>query len=114
MGQSDWNTLMCPADGNFYTPNFPAYPSGHATFSAASAEILTDLFGFDHPMTDRCHEGRVEFLSTPRSFGSFYEMAEENAYSRIPLGVHFRMDAEAGLDLGYRIGKKVNRLPWKL
>jgi hypothetical protein len=114
MGQSDWNTLMCPADGNYFTPNFPAYPSGHATFSAAAAEILTDLFGFDHPMTDRCHEGRVEFLSTPRSFGSFYEMAEENAYSRIPLGVHFRMDAEAGLGLGYRIGKKVNRLPWKL
>jgi hypothetical protein len=64
-------------------------------------------------MTDRCHEGRIEFLSTPRSFGSFDEMADENAYSRIPLGVHFRMDAEAGVDLGHKVGKKVNSLPWK-
>lgn len=113
MGQSNWNTIMCPANGNYFTPPFPAYPSGHATFAAVSAEILTDLFGFDHPMVDRCHEGRVEFLSTPRSFRNFYEMAGENAYSRLPLGVHFRMDAEEGVKLGYRIGKKVNRLPWK-
>ena len=113
MGQPDWNTIMCPADGNFYTPNFPTYPSGHATFGAASAEVLSDLFGYSYSMTDRCHEGRVEFLSTPRSFGSFDEMADENAYSRIPLGVHFRMDAEAGVDLGHKVGKKVNSLPCK-
>jgi hypothetical protein len=113
MGQPDWNTIMCPADGNFYTPNFPTYPSGHATFGAASAEVLSDLFGYSYSMTDRCHEGRIEFLSTPRSFGSFDEMADENAYSRIPLGVHFRMDAEAGVDLGHKVGKKVNSLPWK-
>lgn len=113
MGQPNWNTIMCPADGNFYTPPFPTYPSGHATFGAAAAEALTDLFGFNHPMTDRCHEGRVEFLSTPRSYNSFDEMADENAYSRIPIGVHFRMDAEAGVDLGHKVGNKVNRLPWK-
>ncbi len=113
MGQSDWNTIMCPSSGNFYTPNFPAYPSGHATFAAASAEILTDIFGYNYSMIDRCHEGRVEFIGTPRHFNNFYEMAEENAYSRLPIGVHFRMDAEAGVSLGYKIGKKVNNLPWK-
>ncbi len=114
MGQSDWNTVMCPdGSGLFYTPNFPAYPSGHATFGAVAAEVLTEIYGFNHAMTDRCHEGRTEFKSIPRTFGNFYEMAAENAYSRIPLGVHFRMDAEAGLDLGYKIGRKINKLSWR-
>jgi hypothetical protein len=40
-------------------------------------------------------------------------MAEENAYSRLPIGVHFRMDATSGVALGYGIGKKVNSLPWR-
>lgn len=113
-GDPNWNTVMCPdGSGNFYTPNFPAYPSGHATFGAVSAEVLSDLYGSNYSMTDRCHEGRTEFKGTPRNFNSFHEMAEENAYSRVPLGVHFWMDSEAGLQLGYGIGQKVNALPWR-
>ncbi len=113
LGESDWNTIMCPTDGNYHTPPFPTYPSGHGTLSAASAEVLASLFGPSYAMTDRCHEGRTEFLSTPRSYESFDEMADEDAYSRIPIGVHFRMDAEAASYLGHRVGKKVNNLPWK-
>ncbi len=108
-----WNTVMCPdGSGQYFTPPFPAYPSGHSTFGAAAAEVLTDLYG-NQPMTDRCHEGRTEFLGQPREFDNFYEMAEENAYSRIPIGVHFKMDADAGLALGYQVGRKVNKLPWR-
>lgn len=114
MGVSDWNTVMCPdGSGLYFTPNFPAYPSGHATFGAASAVVLADIFGDNTGMTDRCHEGRTEFTGTPRDFNDFYEMAEENGVSRIYLGVHFRMDSDAGLDLGYEIGEKVLSLPWK-
>jgi len=40
-------------------------------------------------------------------------MAQENAYSRLPIGVHFRMDSEAALDLGYKVGRRVNNLPWQ-
>ncbi|HMQ50066.1 MAG TPA: vanadium-dependent haloperoxidase, partial [Saprospiraceae bacterium] len=110
-GDASWNTVMCPdGSGNYFTPNFPAYPSGHATFGAVSAEIMADMFGDNYNMNDRCHEGRSEFNGTPRSFNSFYEMAEENGYSRIPLGVHFQMDSDAGLELGYGIGQKVNAL----
>lgn len=109
----NWNTVMCPdGSGQFFTPPFPAYPSGHATFGAAAAEVLTGIYG-NQSMTDRCHDGRTEFLGAPRTFETYYEMAEENAYSRIPIGVHFEMDATEGLALGYRIGKKVNRLPWR-
>lgn len=114
MNDPDWNTLMCPdGSGRYYTPSFPAYPSGHATFGAAASIILEDIFGTAYTFTDRSHEGRTEFKGTPRTFNSFKEMAEENAYSRIPIGVHFRVDSEAGLDLGYVIGRRVSQLPWQ-
>jgi membrane-associated phospholipid phosphatase len=95
------------------TPSFPAYPSGHSTMGAAAAEVLSTIFGYNYAMVDKCHFERTEFLGTPRSFGSFYEMAEENAISRIPLGVHFRMDCEEGVNLGYRCARRVNELPWQ-
>ena len=95
------------------TPSFPAYPSGHSTMSAAGAEVLAEIFGYDYTLTDRCHENRQEFEGTPRTFGSFFEMAQENAWSRVPLGVHFRMDSEEGVRYGTVIGRKVNDLPWK-
>lgn len=108
MGDTDWNTIMCPdGSGLFYTPNFPTYPSGHATFAGAAGIILSDVFGSNIPFTDKCHENRVEFIGTPRSYIGFNEMAEECAYSRVPLGVHFRMDSEGGLDLGRKVGRSV-------
>ena len=80
----------------------------------AAAEVLTDIFGNYFPMTDRCHEGREDFEGgKPRQFNSFYEMANENAISRVPLGVHFRMDCEQGVNLGIRVGRKVNQFSWK-
>lgn len=114
VGDEDWNTVMCPdGSGQYFTPNFPAYPSGHAAFGAAAAAVMTDLFGGDYAMVDSFHADRTEFNGSPRSFTNFREMARENAESRIPLGVHFRMDSEAGLELGFGIGEKVNALPWR-
>ena len=114
LGDPNWNTLMCPdGSGNYYTPPFPAYPSGHATFGAAAAMVLADIYGSNYRLTDRSHEGRTEFKSRPRTFQSFTEMAMENAHSRIPLGVHFEVDALAGVQLGFAIGTKVNHLPWR-
>ncbi len=95
------------------TPNFPSYPSGHAAFGAAAAEVLSQVFGYGYSMSDESHDGRTDFLGMPRPFDTFYQMAEENATSRIPAGVNFRMDAEEGLDLGFKIGRKVNEMPFK-
>lgn len=89
------------------TPSFPAYPSGHAAFGAAAAEVLTDALGSKFEMTDRTHEKRPEFASTPRCYASFAEMAKENAASRVLLGVHYRMDCVEGLRLGKMVGQKV-------
>lgn len=106
--------LYNPITGeNGISPSFPAYPSGHATFGSASAEALGSVFGYSFGMTDNCHKNRTEFEGYPRTFSSFYEMALENAWSRVPLGVHYRMDAEEGMRYGTEIGRVVNRLPWK-
>jgi hypothetical protein len=96
-----------------FTPPFPAYPSGHSTMGAAGAEALASVFGYAFGMTDNCHLGRTEFEGIPRTFGSFYEMAVENAWSRVLLGVHWRMDSDEGVRFGTVIGRKVNALPWK-
>jgi membrane-associated phospholipid phosphatase len=110
-----WQTnLENPLTGEkSLTPDFPAYPSGHATFGAAAAEALASVFGYSYSMVDRCHENRVEFVGTPRPFSSFEEMALENGWSRVPLGVHFRMDSEEGVRYGKEIGRRVNNLPWR-
>ena len=90
-------------------PTFPGYPSGHSCFASAAAGVFIDFFGNATNFTDRSHEGRTEFRGAPRSFQSFEDLAAENAYSRIPLGVHIRMDCDEGLRLGYEIADAVNR-----
>jgi PAP2 superfamily len=112
---ANWKpALFNPLTGDHgVTPSFPAYPSGHSTMGGAGAEVLGSVFGYAYSMTDRCHETRTEFEGVPRTFGSFYEMADENAWSRVPLGVHFRMDCTEGVRYGTAIGRIVNDLPWK-
>lgn len=95
------------------SPSFPAYPSGHSTMGAAGAEALASVWGYSYSMTDNCHKNRTEFEGVPRTFNSFYDMAAENAWSRVPLGVHWRMDCDEGVRFGTTIGRKVNALPWK-
>ncbi|MEM1357918.1 MAG: vanadium-dependent haloperoxidase [Bacteroidota bacterium] len=91
-------------------PSFPGYPSGHSAFASAAGGIFRETFGNATNFTDRSHEGRTEFLGTPRTFTSFEQLAEENAFSRIPLGVHVRMDCTEGLRLGYEISDAINQL----
>lgn len=69
------------------TPFFPAYVSGHATYSAAVAEVLAYLF--------------------PEDAELFRAKAEEAARSRVYGGIHYRSDNEAGAWLGRRIGRLV-------
>lgn len=85
------------------TPSFPGFPSGHSTFAGVSERILEHFFGAQYEFTDNCHFGRVEFRGYPRTYSTWKQMAEENAYSRIPLGVHVRQDCVEGLRLGNAI-----------
>ncbi|OEK00122.1 hypothetical protein BFP97_00700 [Roseivirga sp. 4D4] len=91
-------------------PSFPSYPSGHSTFASAAGGLFIDTFGNATDFTDRTHEGRTEFVGTPRTYQTFEQMAYENAFSRVPLGVHMSMDCEEGLRLGYEISDAVKNL----
>lgn len=94
---------------NWPNPSFPGYPSGHSTFASAAGGIFIDTFGNGTNFTDRSHEGRTEFQSSPRTYSSFAQLAEENAFSRVPFGVHISMDCAEGLRLGYEISDAINR-----
>lgn len=96
-----------------HTPPFPSYPSGHSVFGATAVEIIKHQLGNTTAFTDKTHDNRTEFQGKARTFHSFDEMATENAYSRIMLGVHFRMDCEEGLRLGKIIGQKIAQFPLK-
>lgn len=91
-------------------PSFPGYPSGHSCFASAAGGVFIDRFGDHTSFTDRTHEAATDFQGSPRTFQSFSEMAAENAFSRIPLGVHIRMDCAEGLRLGYEISDGINKL----
>ncbi len=101
------------------TPSFPAYPSGHSAFGGAGGKVLSSLFEYNHRnwggyfFVDLSHLGRTEFVSTPRYYFSFKQLAEEDAISRIPLGVHYRQDCTEGVRLGELAAKRVLEMPWK-
>lgn len=90
------------------TPPFPEYPSGHSVQSGAAAEVLTELFGDGYAFVDRTHEARG---LAPRSFGSFFEAADEAAISRLYGGIHFRAAIVNGIEQGRCIGRAVSALP---
>jgi membrane-associated phospholipid phosphatase len=112
--QPGWYTLLDnPTSGvQSLTPEFPSYPSGHSGFGSSASAIMAEIFGNIHPYTDNCHQNRTEFLGAPRSYNTILEAGLENAYSRIPLGVHFRMDCDEGIRLGYLAAARVTALPW--
>ncbi len=66
-------------------PNFPGYTSGHSTFSAAAAAVLSYVF--------------------PAQKADLQAMAKEASESRIYGCIHFRADCEAGLRCGTKIGE---------
>jgi membrane-associated phospholipid phosphatase len=65
-------------------PNFPAYTSGHSTFSGAAAEVLSFFF--------------------PQDASTLQQWAKEASESRIYGCIHFRFDCEVGLASGQQIG----------
>lgn len=65
-------------------PNFPAFISGHSTFSGAAATILGHL--------------------VPAKADSYDAMAREASMSRLYGGIHYRSDCEIGLVVGANVG----------
>ena len=80
--EKDWKPLLD-------TPFFPAYVSGHATYSAAAGEVLAHLF--------------------PRDAKLWRAKAQEAAISRLYGGIHYRSDSVVGSRMGRAIGRMTVR-----
>jgi membrane-associated phospholipid phosphatase len=116
---ADWVPLCAPASnqsGNNFTPPFPSYPSGHATFGAALFRTLANFYGRDDiPFRFKSDEmsGRTtdnlgnHRFTVVRSFDTFTDAAIENARSRIYLGIHWQFDADSGIHQGTTIADHV-------
>lgn len=86
------------------TPPFPAYVSGHSTFSSVSATVLALFFGTDAiPFTTTSDA----LPGVERSFDSLSEAAEEAGQSRIYGGIHWQYDNQIGLASGRSLGEHV-------
>lgn len=65
-------------------PNFPAFTSGHSTFSGSAAAVLGYLF--------------------PQQAQYFMLQGSEASYSRLYGAIHYRSDVEMGFEHGQQIG----------
>lgn len=118
----DWQALggsrsnpFAEGENNF-SPPFPAYTSGHATFGAAALKMLanfyqTDEIGFtflseewNGETVDQFGRRRPVVL---RHFDSLSQAAAENAVSRVFNGVHWRFDGVEGVRSGNAIADHV-------
>jgi hypothetical protein len=95
-----------------FTYPMPDHDSAHSVEGGAAAEVLKLFFGTDRvrfrncsntlPAGSKCTDARPRL----RSFRSFTEAANENALSRILIGIHFRRAVEEGVAHGRNIGRR--------
>jgi membrane-associated phospholipid phosphatase len=86
------------------TPPFPAYTSGHSSYSGTAATVLAHFFGSDAVRFCTTSEG---LPCVTRSFSSFWAAAEEAGWSRIYGGIHWDFDNLDGLAAGRALGDYV-------
>jgi hypothetical protein len=103
-GDASWTPLQL-------TYPMPDYDSGHSVEGGAGAEALKQFFGTDDIAFTACSltlpAGSTCADPTPvmRSYESFSEAADENAVSRIYVGIHFRDAVETGVEHGRKIAR---------
>jgi hypothetical protein len=117
VGNAQWTPLGAPASNTRrrnFTPNFPAYISGHAIFGAASMGMIQNFYGTDSIafslISDEFNgrttgsDGKVRPVIS-RSYKTLTQAIEENSQSRTYLGVHWRFDQTEGQRAGLSIAE---------
>jgi hypothetical protein len=108
LGGPDTNSQ---ARGHNFTPPFPAYPSGHATFGGRFSKACGVISRQQGLANRSSHSFRTNTMASTgvrraarprvvRKFRSLTEAEAENARSRIWVGVHWQFDADQGVALG--------------
>jgi hypothetical protein len=121
-GDPYWLPLGAPRtnqpDATSVTPNFPAYPSGHATFGTTALRItqlflnLSNCFKFEF-VSDELdgvsvgEDGAIR--ARYKAEMSIAQAIEENVLSRVYLGVHWEFDGREGERNGNKIAELINR-----
>ncbi len=119
-GDPTYLPLCAPASnqngGVNFTPPFPAYPSGHATFGGVLFQVLRRFYGTDNIAftftSDEYNGVTTDSTGTvrpllPRTFEDLSAAELENGLSRVYLGIHWRFDATRGIQQGNNIGNYV-------
>jgi PAP2 superfamily protein len=108
-GATDGNERTAP-DANWlsavFTPPFPSYPSGHATFGGAARLVLEREFGPHGHSITLTNPVLPEIVLT---YTSFKQITDDIDDGRIFGGVHYRFDQQAGALMGERVGEYVLR-----
>ena len=111
LADPDWVPLGAPGgvapDGSpipDFTPPFPTYVSGHASFGGALFRTLTDFYGTDEISLTLTSE---ELPGVEREFATLSEAMAENGRSRVYLGIHWDFDDFMARDLGGEVGEYV-------
>ncbi len=108
---ADWVPYQAPT---FVTPSFPAYASGHSTFSRAAAEVLTGFTGSEYfPGGESGYTipaGHLKFEKGPTTdiplrWATYYDAADQAGRSRLWGGIHIEADDFTGRRLGSECGK---------
>jgi hypothetical protein len=132
-GERNWfgepvNNVL-PYERACFTPNFPSYPSGHATFGSACFNVLKavraereatrhdpgDMRNVGPIVSDELNGISIDNFRNqarpylPTTFARIEQMIEDNNNSRVYLGVHWNFDCVLGARSGARVGEAVYR-----
>src|SRR5262249_38212159 len=80
-----------------FTPPFPAFTSGHASFGSSLFQTIANFYGTDNIGLTFTSDN---LPGLPRTFTSLSQASLENAESRIYMGVHWQFDADIGIASG--------------
>ncbi|MGD0121180.1 MAG: vanadium-dependent haloperoxidase [Candidatus Limnocylindrales bacterium] len=108
---ANWIPYQLPT---FVTPSFPAWVSGHSSFSRAAAEVLVGITGSEYfpggVSGYIIKAGSLKFEAGPTTdiklqWATYYDASDQAGQSRLWGGIHIQADDFTGRRIGSQCGK---------